>query len=533
MMPKLCRSNSESVTFDEAISLTGYGRFHYEAIAVCSLSIIIVGFQNGISSYIFPPAQCELNLTSLELGFLNVCFLIGGTVSCFLWGLIADNHGRKKVLIFAHLCNVIVTMVSAVNPYTATLVSCRFINGFLMGAPGSLMYTYIAEFQPSTHRFRTVCILGLFFIASWLFLPVLAYLILPVKIYYNFKNIFIISPWRVFLLIIAIPEILVCLWLTRLPESPKFYIAKGNHKKTLKILKRIYSANSGKSPELFPVKTIICEVYNNLQNSEVMVSGKTARVLKEVTNQIRKLFQKPFITKTFVISAIMFSNMFGLFGLGLWLPELFIKFEKYHLLHPNSTVTIEELSSLPQDSEKSCQPSFDQSVIISTVATGSTALIFNGISCLISTRVSSRNITLMLTFLGGICAACIYWLTTSLQNLIVSCIFQATMLTANMSITSIAVELFPTSIGGMAVCFVICAGRIGAAISNVVFAFLMDDYCQLAIFAVAFVQIIGGILCFLVPSQKKCHTKAVKSCEETKLNNLELAAINNQSIYPN
>ncbi|XP_056644325.1 synaptic vesicle glycoprotein 2B-like isoform X1 [Diorhabda sublineata] len=503
-VPKFCRDNKESCSFDEAITLTGYGKFQYEAAAICCLSIVIVGFQNDISSYIFPSAKCELNLTSFELGLLNVAFLGGGTISCFLWGLLADNKGRKKVIIFTHFCNALVTIMSALNTHTTFLVVCRFINGFLTGAPGSLTYAYLAEFQPPKYRFRSVCFLGLFFIGSWLLLPIIAYVILPLNINYSFKDIIKLSPWRFFLLLIALPEIVVTFWFTRLPESPKYHTGRGNPKEALKILHKMYFINTGNSPDCFPVKYIICEGDSHRRHNTIVSRGKMYRVLKEVGDHLKQLFQKPLLWRTFLISSIMFSNMFGLFGLGLWLPELFIKFERYQTLYPNTTASIELLSNLPLDGENSSETSFDTSVIMSTVATGTAALIFNAVSCLLSTRISSKTMTSALSLAAGVSAGAIYWLTSSTQNLVVACIFQATMLTANMCITSLIVELFPSTVGGIAVCTVICAGRIGAAISNLVFAYLVDKRCELPIFIVAAVEIVCGILCFFVPKPGDC-----------------------------
>lgn len=35
------------------------------------------GSQYGLSAYVLPSAQCELQLTSAQVGFINVMFMIG------------------------------------------------------------------------------------------------------------------------------------------------------------------------------------------------------------------------------------------------------------------------------------------------------------------------------------------------------------------------------------------------------------------------------------------------------------------------
>ncbi|CAH1118806.1 unnamed protein product [Phaedon cochleariae] len=517
--------SSEKSDFDNAICLTGYGRFHYQIIAVCALSILVVGFQNGILSYIFPAAQCELHLTSFQQGLLNVAFLAGGTISCFVWGILADMVGRRSVLIATHLLNASVTILMSTNPYTGSLVACRFLNGFFIGGPGSIIYSYFAEFQPPKYRTSSVCYCGLFFTVAWLLLPLLAHLVLPLTIEVTVGSLFVLTPWRLFLILVALPEILVGLWLIRMPESPKFYVAKGCPRKALVVLRRMYATNSGRSPEYFPVKNLITERNNEIGSGDkMMCQGRVARVLKEMGQQAKSLFVPPLLGITVLTSSIMFANMFGMFGLGLWLPELFIRFEQFQTLHPNASISVRELSSLPPPSKNlSCSPSLDASVIRSTVAMGVTSLLFNGLASYVSTKTTARVITMVTMLLGGVSAGLIYWMRSSMQNLVLACVFQATMIASNMSTAGIAVDLFPTKVNGIAVCMVVCAGRIGAVVSNFVFGFLMDKNCELPIFIVTAVVILGGCLCFVVPIPK--NREVIDMASSFGKNDMEISVV--------
>lgn len=198
-----------------------------------------------------------------------------------------------------------------------------------------------------------------------------------------------------------------------------------------------------------------------------------------------------------------------MFGLGLWLPDLFSKFEMYQTLHPNKTVTVQELASLTQVTNTTCEPSFKSSVIHSTIAIAATGIVYNVISSWISTKIHARTITMVSMIVGGICAGCIFWMKTSLQNLVVACIFQATMVTANMAIAGIGVELFPTKVNTVAVCFIMCSGRIGAALSNALFGWLINKHCEIPIVVVAVIAIFGGLLCAVVPKNEKPLDKIV------------------------
>ncbi|VEN38185.1 unnamed protein product [Callosobruchus maculatus] len=513
-MGKLDSGPLGGATFDDAVRLTGFGRFHYESILVCSLCVLIIGFQNGLSAYVFPAAQCELHLTSYEIGLLNVAFLAGGTVSCFFWGILADLYGRRKVLIGTHLANGSVTILCALSPYTTSIVLCRFLNGFLIGGPGSIIFPYFAEFQPPKFRNKTSCYCGLFFTLSWLILPLLAHLILPLSISYNLGGVFVVSPWRLFMVVIGIPEILVGLWFVRMPESPKYYAAVGKVDKSLGILKKMYAANTGRNKDDFPVKYLKSESKIQTTNYENNISceRKVIRILKTVLSQIKSLYQPPLRFTTVLMCSIMFTNMFGMFGLGMWLPELFVRFERYQALHPDSTISVKELASLfTEDASEACQSFFDNAVINNTVAMGVTSLVFNFASCIAVGLVNIRSVTMVALVLGGGSAGSIYWMTSSVQNLIVSCIFQATMITANMTIAGIGVELFPTTVNGIAVCLILFSGRIGAVLSNILFGYLVDSYCGVAVLVVSVVVFLGGLLCLFIPSDNNNRGLASES----------------------
>ncbi|CAG9772632.1 unnamed protein product [Ceutorhynchus assimilis] len=57
---------------------------------------------------------------------------------------------------------------------------------------------------------------------------------------------------------------------------------------------------------------------------------------------MKSMFQQPLLTVTALTCIIMFANMFGMFGLGLWPPEIFVRFDQFKKLYPNATPSISE-----------------------------------------------------------------------------------------------------------------------------------------------------------------------------------------------
>lgn len=84
-------------------------------------------------------------------------------------------------------------------------------------------------------------------------------------------------------------------------------------------------------------------VSNPVNDSKNKTVGE---ICSQMGNQIKQIFSPPHWTKTLLGSAIYFTNMFGYYGLGLWLPELFNRFEAHYTQNPGESVTVCELSRL-------------------------------------------------------------------------------------------------------------------------------------------------------------------------------------------
>lgn len=280
-------------------------------MASCAFCLLSSGIQNGLPAFVIPAAHCELNLTSFQMGFINASFLVGGVCSSFLWGIVGDLNGRRKVLIITLFLDSLVTFFCAFMQNFIGIMCCRFINGFLIGAPGSLTFTYLAEFHSPRHRSKSIYYSGVFYTLSWLILPAVAWIVLPMEIDIRLGDFVVFSPWRIFLLSLILPELIAGVWLLHLPESPKF-LAMNEPKKALRVLRKMYSVNTGKSKREFPLRNLTTQA-NNRDSSKNVVNcrGKVARIIEDVCWQMNSLFKVPLLMMTLLLSGIMFSNMFG------------------------------------------------------------------------------------------------------------------------------------------------------------------------------------------------------------------------------
>lgn len=132
---------------------------------------------------------------------------------------------------------------------------------------------------------------------------------------------FTYKPWRLFLVVCAIPNVICVLTLIFvIPESPKYTFAQGNEEETLRILRRVYSMNTGRFAESFDVKSIIKdeEFMDGLRN-------KSQGFFKFMWSQSVPLFKGTHLKNILTACFIQFSVCNASNGFWTFLPEFLNK----------------------------------------------------------------------------------------------------------------------------------------------------------------------------------------------------------------
>lgn len=132
MDPSEKQNHDEShVTLENALDLTGFGKFNYGLIVLTGAILGCVFLETVGINFILPVAQCDLNLTNQNKGILSAIGFIGIIVSSHLWGFLADTKGRKTVIVPTLLIAFVITIISSFVKSFWILVLLRFLNGVL------------------------------------------------------------------------------------------------------------------------------------------------------------------------------------------------------------------------------------------------------------------------------------------------------------------------------------------------------------------------------------------------------------------
>lgn len=165
------------------------------------------------------------------------------------------------------------------------------------------------------------------------------------------------KPWRLFLLVCAVPGFICGLIMIFLPESPKFYLSMGQEEKAVEVLKIMYRWNTGRSKNEFPVRHLTPE--EDTMRKDV---GENQSFLKTIWNQTAPLFSKEYIKVTLLICFIQFWLFVVTNGMYMWFPQITNYLVEFQNNYPNNSTLIcdlfrskqNETYGLQNDGEMKC-----------------------------------------------------------------------------------------------------------------------------------------------------------------------------------
>ena len=128
----------------------------YWISCVAALSGLLFGYDTGVISGAILFIRKDFGLSDSMTEFVVSSVLIGAFLGSFFGGRLADQFGRRKVLIFAGLAFVTGSSISAVSPNSEWLILSRFILGISIGISSFTAPLYLAEISPAAVRGKMV-----------------------------------------------------------------------------------------------------------------------------------------------------------------------------------------------------------------------------------------------------------------------------------------------------------------------------------------------------------------------------------------
>lgn len=157
-----------------------------------------------------------------------------------------------------------------------------------------------------------------------IFMPFLAWCVINQDWEFDVPYVVTYKPWRLFLAMCSIPELLSFLIITFLPETPKFVLEQqGKPDEAYRILQKMNRMNNGKKAKLEDFDIYVDgESNEKRQKNGDAKKRKQLSLMESVSVQTIPLFQSPYLTRTLLLCVIQFMVFFTCQGLNVFFTEI-------------------------------------------------------------------------------------------------------------------------------------------------------------------------------------------------------------------
>ncbi|XP_045496508.1 organic cation/carnitine transporter 7-like isoform X2 [Colias croceus] len=494
-------------TLDEAMLATGFGIYNILHMLLSGLILMGVIMQSLSLGYVLPAAQCDLDLSLQQRGWLAAIPFSAIILTSYFWGWLADTKGRRFVMLFSMLISAVFAVLASFSPEIISFAILTFTSAVFMAGPSSVVYTYLGEFTNIRHRDKIVAFGSSFVGIGTVVLPAVSWLILPIDISLpiNFLNITYRS-WRLLVIASNLPLAIGFVLLLFAPESPKFLNACGDQEGCLKVLKQMYAVNKRMPQDSYPVKALVEET----QAVKAMESTSITNVLKSMRDQTEPLFKPPLLKWTFLICFIQFGLFGTTNGFYVWFPTILNSVAN----HEGSETRICEILNAHQNvpsngTEVVCDDTMNTATFELSIYIG---LVFCSMYIIVGFLVDfmGKKLILITILTGtGLCGIGAH-LAHSQVAVVLFAIFQ--MCGACIGLTNaVTVELFPTKYRAMAVCMSMMMGRVGSMAGSNLIGMFLSTNCGLSFYIFGGLIISCALLCFTLPGKGEISQKIIKT----------------------
>lgn len=196
-----------------------------------SISGFMFGYDTGyISSALVQVGTDLLNkiLTSGDKSLITSATSLGALLGAIVGGVAANLVGRKRVLLASNVVFILGTIIQLAAKTVWTMIVGRFVLGWGVGAASLIAPLMLSELAPSKYRGRLIVTNCIFITGGQL----VAYFI-------NWGLTNVNHGWRVSVGLCMVPSVLQALLFFFLPDTPRYYVIKGDHKRAKSVLLRV------------------------------------------------------------------------------------------------------------------------------------------------------------------------------------------------------------------------------------------------------------------------------------------------------
>ncbi|WKZ94877.1 sugar porter family MFS transporter (plasmid) [Chimaeribacter arupi] len=224
---------------------------------VSTIGGLCFGYDTGVISGALIFMKDDLGLTPVQEGFITSFLLFGAALGSLFGGYLSDKQGRRKNLLWVAAIFIFGALGTACAWDVPSMIVARFVLGLAVGCASVTVPIYISELARPEQRERLVTVNELMIVTG----QFLAYTVNAaiVNLYPEMSH-----NWRIMLAIPALPGALLWVGMLMMPESPRFFMRRGETEKAVKVLETLRSPGE--------VQKEIKEIQKIIQIDSVKVS---------------------------------------------------------------------------------------------------------------------------------------------------------------------------------------------------------------------------------------------------------------------
>ena len=265
------------------------GAFQIRVLLVCAAVLFIDGFDTQAIGYVAPAVAQEWKLARGSLGPVFSAGLFGLMIGALIFGPMADQIGRRRIILASTAVFGIGTLLTIFAPDTTWLIVLRVLTGLGLGGAMPNAVALTSEFSP--HRRRATLVMMMFagFSIGAALGGLVAATLIPA---FGWRSVFLVGG--------LVPLLLLPFLLKTLPESIRFLAMAGGHdNEVADLLKRIAPSTGFANGAKFVVP-------------EPKLSGLP----------VAHLFAKGRGLVTLLLWIVFFMSLLDLYLLSNWLPTV-------------------------------------------------------------------------------------------------------------------------------------------------------------------------------------------------------------------
>lgn len=216
---------------------------------VSTLGGLCFGYDTGVISGALIFMKYDLNLTPAQEGLITSFLLFGAAFGSLAGGCLSDRQGRRKNLLWVAAIFMLGALGTAFAWDVPSMIVSRFVLGLAVGCASVTVPIYISELARPDQRERMVTVNELMIVTG----QFLAYSVNAaiVNLYPDLGH-----NWRIMLAIPALPGALLWFGMLLMPESPRFFMRRGETDKARAVLQTI-RAPEEVEPEVEAIRRVI------------------------------------------------------------------------------------------------------------------------------------------------------------------------------------------------------------------------------------------------------------------------------------